>query len=120
MALLLSLSGRIPHADLPHGIDARFTVYETTLSGTEPTPRFLDVEQSLHAFRDEFMLTMRSIVAAHGGVEQVHLFPAGPAPVAVAVGRDLMPKRDPALVVYDFDKRADQSTFVRTIEVNTP
>ena len=29
-----------------------------------------------------------------------------------------LPKRDPSLIIYDFDKRADGSRFVRTIEVN--
>jgi hypothetical protein len=116
VALLLSLSGRIAVAGLPDEIDARYSVYEITLAGAEPSPRFLEVEESLRAFRDEYMLTMRNIVAAHDGLEQLHLFPAVPAPAAIAVGRDLMPKRDPAVLVYDFDKRA--GGYVQTLEVN--
>lgn len=118
VALMLSLSGKIPAANLPDDIDGRFTVYETTLDGTEPSVRFLEVEASLHQFRDEFMRTMQRLLADHDGVRHVHLFPAVPAPVAVAIGRDLLPKRDPSLIIYDFDKRADGSRFVRTIEVN--
>jgi hypothetical protein len=116
VALLLSLSGRIRADDLPAEIDDRFTVYEITLVGVEPTPRFLGLEESLRAFRDEFMRAMRALVAAHPGLDRLHLFPAVPAPVAVAVGRDSMPKRDPALLVYDYDKRA--GGFVPTLEVN--
>ena len=117
VALALSLSGRVPEIELPDDIDARFTVYEITLVGTEPNPRFLDIEQSLHRFRDEFLRAMRNIVSAHDRLERIHLFPAVPAPIAVAVGRDLMPKRDPALVLYDYVKSA--GGFVRTMEVNT-
>lgn len=118
VALLLSLSGRIPVADLPANVDDRFTVHEITVVGIEPTPRFLGLEESLRAFRDEFMCTMRSLVASHPGLERILLFPAVPAPVAVAVGRDLLPKRDPLLVIYDYDKRA--GGFVPTLEVNNP
>ncbi|MCZ6655532.1 MAG: SAVED domain-containing protein [Planctomycetota bacterium] len=116
VAIVLSLSGRVGHSDLPKAIDERFTVYEISIAGRKPTPRFLEVESSLHAFRDEFMLAMRSIVTEHNGIKKIHVFPAVPAPIAIAVGRDLMPKRDPALVVYDYDKRA--GGFVQTIEVN--
>jgi hypothetical protein len=116
VALLLSLSGRIRKNDLPTGIDDRFTVREIKIVGVEPTPRFLDLEESLRAFRDEFMRTIRSIVASHPGLERIHLFPAVPAPVAVAVGRELMPKRDPAVLVYDYDKRG--GGFIPTMEVN--
>lgn len=115
-ALLLSLSGRIGGHDLPAEIDDRFTVYEITLADVEPSPRFLDLEESLRACRDVFLGAMRSLVASHRGLERLHLFPAVPAPVAVAVGRDLMPKRDPAVLVYDYDKRA--GGFIPTLEVN--
>ena len=46
----------------------------------------------------------------------IHLFPAVPAPVAVFCGREILPKVDPKLVVYDFDKR--QGGFTPIIEVN--
>jgi hypothetical protein len=75
------------------------------------------LEESLRAFRDVFLGAMRRIVSSHRGLERLHLFPAVPAPVAIAIGRDLMPKRDPALLVYDYDKRA--GGFVSTLEVNT-
>lgn len=116
VALVLSLSGRIHEQDLPPAIDKRLTVYEITLAGIEPNPGFLDLEASLHAFRSEFMRTMRRLVASHPGLKQIHLFPAVPAPIAVAVGRDLLPKRDPALLIYEYDKRA--GGFVPTMEVN--
>jgi hypothetical protein len=116
VALLLSLSGRIREHDLPAEIDERFTIYEVTLADIELTPRFLDLEESLRAFRDVFLQTIRQLVSSHRALERLHLFPAVPAPVAVAIGRDLMLKRDPALLVYDYDKRA--GGFVPTLEVN--
>ncbi|HEX9731058.1 MAG TPA: SAVED domain-containing protein [Thermoanaerobaculia bacterium] len=116
VALLLSLSGRISESNLPLTIDQRYTVVEIGLDGMEATPRFLELEESLHAFRDEFLRVVRRIVAQHEELRQIDLFPAVPAPVAVAVGRDILPKRDPTLLVYDYDKRV--GGFVPTLEVN--
>lgn len=116
VAAVVSLSGRITGADLPASVDGRFTVYELSLSGREPEPGFLTTEASLRAFRDEFRRFMREVTARHPGLEIIHLFPAVPASVAVAMGMDLFPKRDPALCVYDFRKA--ESGFVRTMEIN--
>ncbi len=116
VALLLSLSGYIGENELPQEIDGSFTVYEIVPADAAPTPWLLEREESLHAFRNVFQAAMRHIVAAHHGLERLHLFPAVPAPVAVAIGRDLMPKRDPAVLVYDYDKRA--GNFIPTLMVN--
>ena len=53
-------------------------------------------------------------LAGHPGVEEIHLIPAVPAPAAVAIGLDRMPKAHPRLVVYD--KRGNAG-FERTIVV---
>ncbi len=118
MALLLSLSGRIRVADLPVEIDGRYTIVEITLAGHKPSLGFLALEASLHAFRSEFMGVVRQLVAQHEGLRTIEFFPAAPAPVAVAVGRDLLPKRDPVLRVHDYDSRA--GGFVPALEVNRP
>jgi hypothetical protein len=116
VALLLSLSGRVKLRDLPSEIDDRYSIYEITLAGRPPNPGFLAIEESLQEFRRVYMGAVREIVASHGAFARLHLFPALPAPVAVAIGRDLMPKRDPAVLVYDYDKRV--GGFIPTLEVN--
>jgi hypothetical protein len=116
VALLLSLSGQIKESELPFRIDATYTICEIGLKDQDPRPQFLETEAGLHAFRDEFLRTMRDLVAKHPDAKSVALFPAIPAPIAVAVGRDLMPKRDPSLLVFDFDKRV--GGFTPTLEVN--
>ncbi len=116
VALLLSLSGRVQPSDLPSEMDGRFSVYEVALANSAPTPDCLPTEESLREFRRLFRAAMRRLVADHCGLDRLHLFPAVPAPVAVAIGRDLMPKRDPTVLVYDYDNRA--RGFTPTLEVN--
>ena len=116
VALVVSLSGRIHEGDLPNHVDETFTVYEVALSSEEPNPRFLKTEADLRSFQAMYSDVLREIVARHEGVKVIDLFPATPAPVSVALGRDLLPKRDPALRVYDYDKRAGGFRFA--LEVN--
>ncbi len=115
VGLVLSLSGKIPKIDWESKLPRPMPVYETTVADRQPTPRFLNAEEELRAFRDHYLDSIRRIVAENPGLEEIHIFPAVPAPVAVAIGLDRMPKRDPKLVIYDY--RSDLAGFSRTLEI---
>lgn len=105
VALLLSLSGKLHAALLPGEIDDQFTIYELTLAGIDPCPTFLRLREDLNRFKETYQAALRTISGDHGQIEAIHLFPAVPAPAAVLCGRELLPKVDPSLLVYDYDKR---------------
>jgi hypothetical protein len=104
VALVISLSGTIPRDTLPASIDETFHVYELTLDGVTPNPDFLRSREDLDAFRRRYRLLLRELQRDHGQLEELHVFAAVPAPVAVCLGHDLLPKVDPALLAYDFNK----------------
>lgn len=114
--LILSLSGKIHPEKLPAEIVEDANVYEITLDGASPNPNFLRRQQDLTAFKDIYQLALREIGSRHGKLGKLHLFPAVPAPVAVLCGRELMPKIDPVLAVYDDDKR--HGGYRMILEVN--
>ncbi len=116
VALLVSVSGKVAEEELPAEIDGHFTLYSISPRGRRPELSLLGREDSFHAFRHEYQRAMRVIVEQHPSAKTVAVFPAVPAPVAVAMGRGLLPKRDPSLLVYDFSK-ADGG-FVKTLEIN--
>jgi len=116
IALILSLSGKIKPEMLPFGIDEQFTIYELTLANTEPNPTYLRQRDDLTRFKDAYQAALRTIARECGQCDAIHLFPAVPAPVAVFCGREILPKVDPKLVVYDHDKRL--GGFTPIIEVN--
>jgi hypothetical protein len=116
VALVLSLSGKISLESLPAEIDESFAIYELTLANLEPGPTFLRANEDLTRFKDAYQAALRSILRDHGNIEVIYLFPAVPAPVAVLCGRELLPKVDPALLVYDYDKRT--GGFTPTLRVN--
>jgi hypothetical protein len=116
VALVLSLSGKIRLEALPAEINDQFTVYELTLANMEPNPTYLRQRDDLTRFKDAYQVALRTIAQDCGHIEAMHLFPAVPAPVAVFCGRELLPKVDPKLIVYDYDKRL--GGFTPMIEVN--
>ena len=95
-------------------MDGSFTVYEITPGGMVPSLDCLRLRESLEAFRACYRTTLQRVTSGHPGVREIHLIPAVPAPAAVAMGLDRMPKAHPCLVVYD--KRGDAG-FERTIVV---
>ena len=114
VALVLSLSGKIHINSLPPVINADYSVYEIKLIGGQPGPTFLRLKADLVRFKEIYLASLRAILRDHGNIEEMHLFPAVPAPVAVLCGKELLPKVDPKLLVYDFDKnKGDLSSFWR-------
>lgn len=115
-ALVLSLSGKIHLDRLPKDITNCATIYEITLENDSPHAGFLRQKQDLVNFGIIYQRTLREIGKNHGELEELHLFPAIPAPIAVMCGQELMPKIDPVLVVYDDDKRL--GGYQKILEVN--
>jgi 5-methylcytosine-specific restriction endonuclease McrA len=116
VAMILSLSGKIHLDSLLQEVDDSYSVYEITLAGVEPNPGFLRLRQDLTNFKETYQASLRSILRDHGDLEKVHFFPAVPAPVAVLCGKELLPKVDPKLLVYDYDK--SKGGFNLITEVN--
>lgn len=103
IAILLPLSGPIPLESLPEPIRSSGWLYELGVEGRIPDPTFLRLRDDLDAFRVSYQGLLGMIAQRHGLQSSVELIPAIPAPIAVACGRERLPKVHPALRVYDFD-----------------
>jgi hypothetical protein len=101
IALVLSLSGAIDPASLPAHVDGSYSVYGITLRDAVPNPGFLRQREDLDEFRKVYRELLALMRKKHPSARELHMFPAVPAPVAIACGFDLLPKVDPTLVVYD-------------------
>jgi SMODS-associated and fused to various effectors sensor domain len=117
IALVLALSGPVTVASLPAAIDGSFTVYEIGLVDRAPTPTYLRQREDLEAFREIYRALLARIRGEHASARHLHLFPAIPAPIAVACGFDLLPKVDPVLIIYDNIK--EEGGFVERLKVNS-
>lgn len=116
VAIALSLSGAIDPATLPGTIDERFTLYEITPIDAVPNTGLIRQREDLEAFRSVYRGWLAELRVSHPRLRELHFFPAIPAPVAVACGFDLLPKVDPALVIYD--NISKEGGFVARLTVN--
>jgi hypothetical protein len=116
VALVLSLSGTIDVAHLPEDLGTDVTIHELTLRGRTPTPDFLRRKKDLDAFRTIYRKFLAELMRDHPHVKYLHLFPAVPAPIAISVGHDLLPKVHPCLLVYDND--ASVGGFINRLRIN--
>lgn len=102
VAVVLPLSGTKSKDKLPASIDETFSVYELGLPQGKASPDFLRTRDDLTKFERTYRGLLAKIEEQHRGVELIHLFPAVPAPIAVACGYNLLQKVHPPLLVYDF------------------
>ena len=102
VAVVLPLSGAIPTERLPEVIDDSYTVFEIVLEGRLPSPDFLRRREDLSRFELAYRELLARVVREHPLAPEIHLFPAVPAPVAVACGHQLLSKAQPPLVVHDY------------------
>lgn len=118
VAMLVAVSGQLTEGDLSEGIDRSYSVYRISPTNAAPGTGILQVADSLREFGSEYRRSLRWLSSEHPNATEIALFPAVPAPVAVAMGRDLLPKRDPVLVVYDFNRA--HGGFKKALEINKP
>ncbi len=116
VGLILSLSGSVDIEALPRETIEACSVYEVRLASAAPNTGFLRQLSDLHRFVEVYHVALGQIREEHPTCSRIHLFPAVPAPVAVACGRELLTKAHPSVVVYDFDKR--NGSFRAALEVN--
>ena len=110
VAVNLSLSGTIHATEIERAAGGQIPTYILTIA--RPCRDFLHAKEQLELFRSEWYRLLAEIRETHGDTCEIHLFPAIPNAIAVEIGRSLLPKSDPHLVIYDQDK--DHSGF-RTI-----
>lgn len=96
LALLVSMSGEVDRklveAAVPGMQIVRFGV-------PAPTPQLVEDADDVRHFRTRFTAVMAEI--RNKGYKRVHVFPAMPLSHSIEFGRQLLPKADPEIVVWD-------------------
>lgn len=114
VGLVVNVSGTIA-ADAIDAAVNDLTLYELTVVGQPPTVLVLNTREDLNRFVIAYVKALETIRTAHPGIQELHLFPAVPAPIAITLGRHILPKIGPKLFVYDHDKRS--GSLIPTITI---
>lgn len=114
VALMLSLSGSIARTDLPVEIDETFTVFEIEPSSVSQGPNLIASPGDLAVLEGQLRDFLAFVEADHGKIDKIAVFSAIGNASAVTLGRVLMPKVSPTLMMYERD---DDRRFYRALEV---
>lgn len=108
LAMAVCLSGEARRDDiaavLPGVPVARFGV-------PSPTPALVEDADDIRHFRSAFTAFMAQV--RNAGYRRMHVFPSMPLSLAVEFGRQLLPKADPTIGVWDFQ----DGRFVPTLQL---
>lgn len=115
VGLIVNVSGTIA-IDAVDTITCSMALYELRVTGRQPSPTVVNTREDLGRFVEAYVSALETIRATHPGIAELHVFPAVPAPVAVAIGRHTLPKIGPRLIVYDRDKRSDHLAAAITLD----
>lgn len=113
IALNLSLSGNINESEIEQTLGQKIPIYKVTLA--QPHRDFLQAKEQLELFRGEWHSLLSELREKHGEKCEIHLFPAIPNSIAVEIGRCLLPKVDPTIIVYRLCKK--NGCFIRTLTI---
>ena len=97
----VSLSARISPADTRKWVGAESP--EIDLEVAEPDVLWLQEPGQLTELRKAFREVLKNIRNGFPDCSRIHLFYAGPAPGAVALGQSINPTMNPPVVTYDYD-----------------
>ncbi len=101
VTIIFSVSDEV---DLQQVIAAAPAGARYVLRVRRPLPDLVRAREQIRAFRDAVRDLLRRIRDRHGARITIHLFPALPNSLAVEFGRNLLPKSDPHMLVYDFNR----------------
>jgi len=99
VVLILSLSGKIHVNEITDLLGENLNIYEMSIPN--PDPLFLKALEQLELFSKEIRKLLAKIRQNRGEDCVIHLFPAVPIPIAIEIGRTLLPKADPEIYIYD-------------------
>jgi len=99
-AIAISVSGHADKKNIREILGVDCNLYE--LKAAKPGTDFLSSKAKLKAFSLIYRELLHDIRCVNGHFNEIHLFSASPAPVAVECGRAILPKCDPPIKVYDF------------------
>ena len=99
LAVALCFSGEIPLDAVSKAIQGAPVV---RFGVPAPTPALVESAEDIRHFRTRFTAFMAEV--RNKGYTRIHAFPAMPLSLAVEFGRQLLPKADPAIQVWDLQE----------------
>ncbi len=115
IALSISISGMVNEDDIREvvGDDTKII----TISVDKPDRTWLKYKEQLLEFKSKYTRLIDTIVQQYSNLKKIHLFYAGPTPMAFIIGSYITPTIHPEFILYNYFGK-DSPKYTRAFEIN--
>mgnify|MGYP003365292226 CR=1 FL=1 len=110
LSVAISLSAEVDVAAVRNAVENSYLVNFRVLN---PKPNLVESVDDIRHFRTEITNFLAQV--RNRGYKKIHIFPAMPLSLAVELGRQILPKADPSIDIWDFQ---DSKDFIQTITLD--
>lgn len=100
VGLVVNVSGTIS-TEAIRDVAGDLLLYELAVKEGAASPLVLNTRGDLDRFIRAYVHVLERIRREHPALDCLHLFAAAPAPVAICIGRHVLPKVGPRILLYD-------------------
>jgi len=115
IALSISISGTVNEDDILEVIGNDIKII--TISVDKPDRTWLKYKEQLLEFQVKYTSLIDTIVQLYTNLKKIHLFYAGPTPMAFIIGSYINPTIHPQFVLYNYFGK-DSPKYTKTFEIN--
>ncbi len=115
IALSISITGMVNKDDIfkATGEDLKIV----SISVDKPDRSWLKYKEQLLEFQAKYMSLIDTIAKLYTNLKKIHLFYAGPTPMAFIIGSYVNPTIHPLLILYNYFVK-DSPKYTRAFEIN--
>jgi len=115
IALSISISGTVNDDDIFEIVGNSMKIIKINVN--EPNRTWLKYKEQLIDFQNKFINLIDVLVQQHKNLKNIHLFFAGPTPIAFIIGCSLNPTIHPRFTLYNYSTK-DTPKYSKTFDIN--
>lgn len=82
-----------------------------------PARSWLRYKEQLIAFQETFVKLIDELIGQYINLKRIHLFYAGPTPLAFKIGSSINPNMHPKFIIYNYHVK-DSPKYSKIFEIN--
>lgn len=115
LALSVSISGTVNEDDIFEGVGNEIEIIKIKVN--EPNRTWLKYKEQIINFQKMYIQLIDAIVQQYKNLNKIHLFYAGPTPIAFIIGSSINPTIHPRFILYNYYAK-DKPKYTKAYEIN--
>lgn len=115
IALSISISGNIKDDDIYTTIGEKINIIKLRVQN--PSRNWLKCKEQFIEFQRIFINLIDSLIIQYKNLQEIHLFYAGPTPIAFIIGSLINPNMHPKFILYNYHLKSIPK-YTKALEIN--